>query len=150
MWAYSFQHDAESVRSGLAVIAGIVVSLGVIIAPFWRPIRRVIASKRLDADHRRNQTLAATIVTVMRPEIDAIRTAARQQHDEQNQAMADGFTALGEQIDEVRGQVTELGGRVETGLDAGTAHLARHDIEIAVLQARDPNARQRATDLQED
>lgn len=135
-WAYSFQQETEGVRSGLAVIAGIVVSLGVISAPFFRPIKRRIARRRVDG----NATLAATIAAVMRPELDGIRTAARSQHDEQNRKMADGFAVLGARVD-------DLARTVEQSDDAKAEHLARHDVEIAVLQARDPNARSRKDDL---
>ena len=128
MWAYSFTNEAESVRSGLATAAGIIVSLGVIAAPFWRPARRYLTRRRIESDARRNATLATTIAAVMRPEIDGIRAAARQQHNEQNTKL----DAIGEQLADIAAAHGE--------------HLARHDVEIAVLQSRNPNARTRATD----
>lgn len=131
MWAFTFKEEAESIRSNIAIIAGIVGALGVIVAPFTPLIRRYLKARR----SRRDAALAGIISAVMRPEVDSIRAAARQQHDDQNQAMAAGFASIDERFD-------ELGGR----LDAGAAHLARHDIEIAVLQARDPNSRQRKDD----
>lgn len=131
MWAYSFKAEAESIRSNIAIIAGIVISLGAIVAPFAPFIRRYLKTRR----SRRDAALATSIANVMRPEIDAIRAAARQQHDEQNSKIADGFRSIDERFD-------ELGDR----LNVGAEHLARHDIEIAVLQARDPNSRSRKDD----
>jgi hypothetical protein len=128
MGAYTFTEQAETVRFSLGIIAGIVVSLGIIIAPFFRPMKRLWARHRAEADRRRNEVLACTIVKVMRPELDVVRAAARAQHDEQNEKL----DAIGEQITELASSHGE--------------HLARHDVEIAVLQARDPRERTRRTD----
>lgn len=124
MWAFTFREEAESVRSNIAIIAGIVVSLGAIVAPFAPFIRRYLKARRT----RRDAALAATIAGVMRPEIDGIRAAARSQHDEQNV-----------KLDGIRDQIADIA-------SAHGDHLARHDIEIAVLKARDPNSRDRKDD----
>ena len=124
MWAFTFREEAESVRSNIAIIAGIVVSLGAIVAPFAPFIRRYLKIRR----SRRDAALATSIANVMRPEIEGIRAAARQQHDEQNGKL----DAISDQLSDIAANHGE--------------HLARHDVQIAVLQARDPNSRSRKDD----
>lgn len=129
MITYTFADDVQAIRFGLSAVAGVVASLGVISAAAWKCGLGRIVRRRRDA---RRAEFAASVAGVVGPMIDESRAAALAQHDQQNNAIEQGFMSVHERID-------RLGER----LDQGAGHLAQHDIDIAVLKARDPSTRSR-------
>ena len=120
---FTLADDLEAIRFGLSVVAGIVASLGVIFGAAWKcGLGRVVRRHR---DNRRSE-FACSVAGVVGPMIDESRAAALAQHEEQNNAIEQGFMSVHERID-------RLGER----LDQGAGHLAQHDIDIAVLKAND-------------
>jgi len=69
------------------------------------------------------------------PQFLQVREAAKSQHDEQNNAIEQGFMSVHARIDEI-----------DERLDAGAKHLAHHDVDIAVLNERNPSTRSRQGD----
>ena len=135
MAAYSFAENVETVRFGLSVIAGIVASLGVIFGAAWKcGVGRIIKRRRA----ARRAEFLANVAGVVKPMIDASRAAALAQHDEQNVTMEQGFMSVHNRIDELEARIEEGAKNLAGRLDKGADHLARHDIDIAVLQAHDP------------
>jgi hypothetical protein len=144
MTAYGLAENVESVRFGLTVIAGIVGSLGVIFGAAWKVglgkfIRRWQTRRKAD--------WAASIAAVVKPMVDGARAAALEQHDEQNLTMEQGFMSVHKRIDELEVRIEEGAKSLVERIDKGAEHLAHHDVEIAVLQARPSKTRARSTDI---
>lgn len=132
MASYSFAENVETVRFGLSVIAGIVASLGVIAGAAWKcGAGRVIKRRR---DRRRAEFLA-NVAGVVKPLIDGARAAALAQHDQQNNAIEQGFKSVHHRIDQIAQR-----------LDKGADRLAAHDVRMAVIEARHPSTRSREDD----
>ena len=81
--------------------------------------------------------VAAIVRAVTDPQFETVKTNAKNQHDEQNQLMTAGFSAVEVRLDGIDGR-----------LDKGAQQIANNTADIATLKgARPATARQRATDF---
>ena len=131
---YSFLSDSQ--RDGgtdVMLVLGVFVALTAFYrSPWGRPLRFVI--DKLFVEPRAERT-RADITAVVGPLIDSAKAAALAQHDEQNNAIEQGFKSVHDRID-----------TIDRRLDAGLERFARHDQQIDDLQHRDPSTRSRKDD----
>ncbi len=131
---YSFLSD--SLRDGgtdVMLVLGVFVALTAFYrSPWGRPLRFVIDKLFVEPRAERRR---ADITAVVGPLIDSAKAAALAQHDEQNNAIEQGFKSVHDRID-----------TIDRRLDAGLERFARHDQQIDDLQHRDPSTRSRQGD----
>lgn len=131
---YSFLSD--SLRDGgtdVMLVLGVFVALTAFYrSPWGRPLRFVIDKLFVEPRAERRR---ADITAVVGPLIDSAKAAALAQHDEQNNAIEQGFKSVHDRID-----------TIDRRLDAGLERFARHDQQIDDLQHRDPSTRSRKDD----
>lgn len=131
---YSFLSD--SLRDGgtdVMLVLGVFVALTAFYrSPWGRPLRFVIDKLFVEP---RAERMRADITAVVGPLIDSAKAAALAQHDEQNNAIEQGFKSVHDRID-----------TIDRRLDAGLERFARHDQQIADLQNRNPSTRSRKDD----
>lgn len=131
---YSFLSDSQ--RDGgtdVMLVLGVFVALTAFYrSPWGRPLRFVIDKLFVEP---RAERMRADITAVVGPLIDSAKAAALAQHDEQNNAIEQGFKSVHDRID-----------TIDRRLDAGLERFARHDQQIDDLQHRDPSTRSRKDD----
>lgn len=131
---YSFLSDSQ--RDGgtdIMLVLGVFVALTAFYrSPWGRPLRFVIDKLFVEP---RAERMRADITAVVGPLIDSAKAAALAQHDEQNNAIEQGFKSVHDRID-----------TIDRRLDAGLERFARHDQQIDDLQHRDPSTRSRKDD----
>lgn len=131
---YSFLSDSQ--RDGgtdVMLVLGVFVALTAFYrSPWGRPLRFVIDKLFVEPRAERRR---ADITAVVGPLIDSAKAAALAQHDEQNNAIEQGFKSVHDRID-----------TIDRRLDAGLERFARHDQQIDDLQHRDPSTRSRKDD----
>lgn len=131
---YSFLSDSQ--RDGgtdVMLVLGVFVALTAFHrSPWGRPLRFVIDKLFVEP---RAERMRADITAVVGPLIDSAKAAALAQHDEQNNAIEQGFKSVHDRID-----------TIDRRLDAGLERFARHDQQIDDLQHRDPSTRSRKDD----
>lgn len=131
---YSFLSDSQ--RDGgtdVMLVLGVFVALTAFYrSPWGRPLRFVIDKLFVEP---RAERMRADITAVVGPLIDSAKAAALAQHDEQNNAIEQGFKSVHDRID-----------TIDRRLDAGLERFARHDQQIDDLQHRDPSTRSRQGD----
>ena len=131
---YSFLSDSQ--RDGgtdVMLVLGVFVALTAFYrSPWGRPLRFVIDKLFVEP---RAERMRADITAVVGPLIDSAKAAALAQHDEQNNAIEQGFKSVHDRID-----------TIDRRLDAGLERFARHDQQIADLQNRNPSTRSRKDD----
>ena len=131
---YSFLSDSQ--RDGgtdMMLVLGVFVALTAFYrSPWGRPLRFVIDKLFVEP---RAERMRADITAVVGPLIDSAKAAALAQHDEQNNAIEQGFKSVHDRID-----------TIDRRLDAGLERFARHDQQIDDLQHRDPSTRSRKDD----
>lgn len=134
MWAYSFLSDAQrDSTTDIALVLGLFVALTAFYrSPWGKPFRFVVDKLFTEprADRRR-----ADITAVVAPLIDSAKAAALAQHDEQNNAIEQGFQSVHQRMD-----------TIDHRLDAGLERFARHDQRMDDLEARPPSTRSRKDD----
>lgn len=131
---YSFLSASQ--RDGgtdVMLVLGVFVALTAFYrSPWGRPLRFVIDKLFVEP---RAERMRADITAVVGPLIDSAKAAALAQHDEQNNAIEQGFKSVHDRID-----------TIDRRLDAGLERFARHDQQIADLQNRNPSTRSRKDD----
>ncbi len=131
---YSFLSDSQ--RDGgtdVMLVLGVFVALTAFYrSPWGRPLRFVIDKLFVEP---RAERMRADITAVVGPLIDSAKAASLAQHDEQNNAIEQGFKSVHDRID-----------TIDRRLDAGLERFARHDQQIADLQNRNPSTRSRKDD----
>lgn len=134
MQAYSFLTDQQrDSTTDLALLLGLFVALTAFYrSPWGKPLRFVVDKLWTEARAARRR---ADIEAVVAPLIDGAREAALAQHDEQNNAIEQGFKSVHDRMD-----------TIDRRLDAGLERFARHDQQIDDLQHRDPSTRSRKDD----
>lgn len=134
MLAFQVPAEVQSLGDDLQTVAGYVVAVGAIFGAAWKAgVGRAVKRRR---DRIRAEFLA-DVAGVVAPMIDGSRAAAKAQHDEQNNAIEQGFMSVHKRIDDL-----------DDRLDKGADRLAAHDVRLAVIEARSPNTRSRQGDHQ--
>lgn len=131
---YSFLSDSlRGSGTDVMLVLGVFVALTAFYrSPWGRPLRFVIDKLFVEP---RAERWRAHITAVVGPLIDSAKAAALAQHDEQNNAIEQGFKSVHDRID-----------TIDRRLDAGLERFARHDQQIDDLHHRSPSTRSRKDD----
>ena len=134
MVGYSFLSESQrDSGTDIMLVLGVFVALTAFYrSPWGKPIRYVIDKLFVEPRAERRR---ADITAVVAPLIEGARAAALAQHDEQNNAIEQGFQSVHKRID-----------TIDERLDAGLERFARHDQQIADLLNRPPSTRSRQGD----